>query len=99
MIGFIREKCVEANPGIVINEHAQLHRFGGTVEYFKQMREIRLADVLYLIEQIYTRHDIVTEVDYYNTFGDIIARWNLLKDNVNDQSDECIELIFNLLSK
>lgn len=45
-------------------------------------RDIRLADILYTLK-MYSRY-----VDPY---------YNLLKDNLNDQSDECVEFIYNLL--
>ena len=45
-------------------------------------RDIRLADIVYALE-MNSRY-----VELY---------YNLLKDNLNDQSDECVEFIYNLL--
>lgn len=61
-------------------------------------RDIRLADILYAINTHGISnnefwHDNTTE--FY--ISKMALKWNLLKDNLNDQSDECVEFIYNLL--
>jgi len=51
-IEYIRNKCVEANPSICVNENAQLIKFDHSVEYFKQYRPLQLSDILLAIEKI-----------------------------------------------
>lgn len=56
-------------------------------------RDIRLADVLLVADNAGKgKLDAVR-----NNILSVYDKWNLLKDNLNDQSDETIEFIYNLL--
>lgn len=67
-------------------------------------RDIRLADVLYVIKQNIhekeSRHQLakVSMSDQVNRLL-YTNRWNLLKDNLEDQSEDTISFIHNLLCK
>jgi hypothetical protein len=103
----VREACASVQPDILVNEHAQLIKFEGKVEYFKQYRPIRLADVLLAIralEKIYAtddngdflRLDIAGRVVSYPA----PANWNLRHDSLEwhrDNQPETVEWLAKLL--
>lgn len=101
----IIEKCIEANPDIVINKNAQLIKFDHTVEYFKQTRPIRLADVLMALNDKYEEVNfeeykfhspIEIWLDWSKT---LVGLWNL-KDNVLEkQLQSTQDFIYEALSK
>src|SRR2546426_810952 len=88
-IAAIRQKCIEANPDR---------------EWVVQT--IRLADVLLAIEK--SDNDQVTFVDAAGFFyadylqGNGIEPqdvcWNLPKDDLNEQSEECLDFLAELLA-
>ncbi len=69
-------------------------------------RDIRLADVLHCLR---ARYDSITDElgfllddekeEWRESIIEISLRWNLLKDNLEDQSDDTVLFIFNLLSQ
>lgn len=109
-IEVIRKACVAANPYIQSTAHEstgnnlRCKNCGEPDNYNNRntcksgdTRPIRLADVLLVIEGRFSDAEIITKDPYYETFGDIIAHWNLCKDTLTDQSDECLTFLANLL--
>jgi hypothetical protein len=83
-LALIRQKCVEANPEIdelkvfVCNNCAD----DGDVHY----RPIRLADVLWLLEE----KKVAKQIGF-DKIGDFaLHMWNLRKDSLEEQSDETL---------
>lgn len=93
-IEVIRKACIAANPEIMELKFGEFVTSLGSGE---DTRPIRLADVLLVIEGRFSEAEIITKDPYYETFGDIISRWNLRKDSLTDQSDECLAFLANLL--
>lgn len=67
-------------------------------------RDIRLADVLYVMNKCkksYEIHWLVDELGMFQRYARNATmktyQWNLLKDNLEDQSDEMLAFINNLL--
>lgn len=106
---FIREKCIEANPSIKDSYTVtEIYGASGTNAIgeklyrakIKNGREIRLADVLWTIKSKDVKLDMDSRVESYlfitNKEG-YTRIWNLKQDNLELQSEECIEFIYNLL--
>lgn len=81
----IRQKCVEANPEIKNRVHSA---FGAI---------IRLADVLLAIEQTEHWRKGTFLRERKTTIHDVYERWNLRKDDLTQQSDECLQFLADLL--
>lgn len=102
----IKQKCIEANPEIVINENAQLIKFDHSVEYFVQTRPITLADVLMAIDKKIINERGVRHTQYmintqgqlaeYGILGKILMSWNL-KEPLENQSEDTINFLYELL--
>lgn len=61
-------------------------------------RDIRLADVFNALgNKVYNILDDEPQNYPMTNLDAIVSGYNLLKDNLNDQSDECVEFIYNLL--
>ncbi len=66
-------------------------------------RPIRLADVLLAIEKKYKDKYRVTSQGVFENYNPLLQRhvvnetWNLLKDDLTQQSDETIDFLFELL--
>lgn len=67
-------------------------------------RDIRLADVLYMLSTLHSHMDVVvgTSGRFYYDEGVLGLNirdcgWNLLDDNLEHQSPECIDFIYNLI--
>jgi len=56
-------------------------------------RTICLADIVYTLDFIYK--GIVPEI---STIWELTCKWNCLKDNLSDQSEETLKFISNLLN-
>lgn len=101
-IDFIRQKCIEANPEINSGQFLQEWSIEeiNTNPRVAVVRPIRLADVLLAIGKK-TTHDF----GYYCCDNGVIAQtgsgakanWNLRKDDLTEQSDECIIFLADLL--
>lgn len=107
-IALIRQECIEANPEIVSDKKQIDIRNGHGewlgVEETGVMRPIRLADVLLAIPLTegttwrVTQNGIFVSVEDEwgkETFTD--AQWNFLKDDLTEQSEECITFLAGLL--
>ena len=69
------------------NDFAKLHKYRLTPSKYAIIgRDIRLADVLY----------IVNTIDYLQK-DNVVCMWNLLKDSLDEQSPDTIDFIYNLL--
>lgn len=94
----IRAACIRANPEIVVNKHAQLIKQDHSVEYFEQCRSIRLADVLLAIGSGVRLEEQTSSGELaIGIAGRGWTRWNLRKDDLAEQSDECIAFLADLL--
>lgn len=63
-------------------------------------RDIRLADVLYMISEKYKFQSKPQCIAFNGSFYDngiLLATYNLLDDNLEHQSEECIDFIYNLI--
>lgn len=61
-------------------------------------RDVKLSDLLYTIKSICLSVDGRDEyAEAYNSKNELVRFWNLLKDSLNDQSDECVDFIYSLL--
>lgn len=83
----ITDACIAANREIVWDNG-----------YGLICREIRLADVLYALEQVFTHTGVTTKESYSTTFGDVISRYSLDKDSLDGQSDGTLEFLAGTLS-
>lgn len=88
----VREACVKANPNILIRDED---------DGFKTEDKVRLADVLLTIGKV----DVVVAVDVTGSFWRIGEQkllksyaWNLRQDNLEEQSEECLQFLGTLLS-
>ena len=82
----IQQKCVEANPEI------ENKRWGTE-------RPIRLADVLLAVQkQEYGGSPEFRYTCEKLTSGAWHVHWNLRKDDLTEQSEECISFLYDLLT-
>lgn len=101
MIGKIRAKCVEANPEILERSFsAQAIESGYIVSV--EDDTIRLADVLLaLIAAVDAKHHPhdpeKRDAEYAQGTLRICGKWNLRRDSLDDQTDECITFLHSLL--
>ena len=98
-INKIRKACIKANPegfGIIDEQKS-----------YPYMRDVRLADVLLVISNsvhnVYIDADGVF-IDYDSVWesGEVKVHdfnWNLKDNNLENQSEETLEFIFNLLKE
>jgi hypothetical protein len=98
---FIREKCIAANPEIVL----RLGEANG-ISLVKHP-PIRLADVLLAIEEHFATdssmkiNDIQSEIVSHTYLNGKYIRppyWNLRADDLEKQSRECLAFLYNLLT-
>lgn len=94
----IREACIKANP-----EVAELKAFecpDGEHEDTYLYRPIRLADVLEAARVarggMWARYNGVMTLDQW--VADLLPMWDLQKDDLTEQSDECLSFLADLLS-
>jgi hypothetical protein len=97
----ITEACVKANNGIIMVECLGCKYRGKKHLIQSDPRPIRLADVLlaFLTDDALDKY---TEMEGLTMFFDdlkcaIVTIWNLRKDSLSDQSDDCISFLFSLL--
>lgn len=82
-LDLIRAACIEANVKILTRAN-KWHGIGGE-------DDIRLADVLLAINESKKR-------PYgYDVLMEIVAYWNLRKDDLSEQSVECVAFLAGLL--
>lgn len=101
----IRRACIAVNPSIR-EEYGRCMSCGYGIEFCKHLkncpltysdREIRLSDVLLAIKGVYyvnTDGYFFKEIDHFP-----LGNWNLLKDSLESQSEECISFIHELIQK
>lgn len=92
-LAFIRGKCVEVNPGVV-NGSIGVCLNGTYVEKRKTTRTIRLADIILLLCNG-KQEEIEFIEDYHLT--ELLQRWNLRKDDLNEQDEATISFIYDVL--
>lgn len=95
----LREEIILAVPEIVINENAQLIKFNGKVKYFRQYRPISLEDCLIDIEK---KHNTYPHIGIGSGHSEAMLRLlSVWQPNIplQDQSDECKELLWDLICK
>lgn len=87
-IEIIRKACAAANPQVEILMGQEM-----SVYY---IRPIRLADVLSAIGNVDAR--VKVDGDKLKVFADeTMLTWNLRKDDLTEQSDECVEFLAEIL--
>lgn len=106
----VRAACVKANPDIVVDEIG--HENGEQAPEIERVyREVRLADVLLAIQEESGAHALPSEEDggstesmKYNAqvwrdrrWSETLYGWNLRRDDLTEQSDECIDFLYQLL--
>lgn len=80
----IRQKCIEANP---------------ERDWFTPIPQpIRLADVLLAIPKYLAIGNTGQFMDASDVLPDEPIYWNLRKDNLTEQGDECITFLAELLA-
>jgi hypothetical protein len=94
---YIKDKCVEANPNLSI-KHGKMFRDG---KMWSSETPIRLADVLVAIHKQARDYykNIPAEAQYYYEMKGrrLLFDWDTLDNNLENQSEECIDFIANVL--
>jgi hypothetical protein len=86
-LGYIRQKCIEANPEIIKRQY--VHDYGN-------VPPVRLADVLLAIKHLYSRKDHFSTSGHVNQ---VVWRWEWWKDDLTEQSEETTDFIYDLLQQ
>ena len=97
-IDLIRPACLEANP----TDSTQLdqHSWQGLQTKRKTGRPIRLADVLLAIPTLWVqpKTDVGNGTRFIHSgMANSGISWNLRRDDLAEQSDECVAFLANLL--
>ena len=101
-IAAIRAACIKANPEIETRFSGKRGVLNSTIS-----APVRLADVLFSLPG-YSPGNRIIGVDHEGTFVEWgnksafeyvknIPQWNLLKDDLQEQSDECVDFLYELL--
>lgn len=91
-LDLIRAACIEANPGDTTLrdqnswQGLQIKRTHG--------RPIRLADVLEAARKV----GYVSTEDWLGVITGVVTRYDLRKDDITEQSDECVAYVCGLLA-
>lgn len=107
----IRQKCIEANPEITTEEvlictrdwSAWTYKTMTEDDFVMEPRPIRLADVLLTIRNVKPQTNpekiclIVPVPPYHLMETECLNKWNLRKDDLNEQSEEVINFLGELL--
>lgn len=100
-LGFWKVWCERGGESVFITVTNEQLKFSEVIQILG--RPIRLADVLVAIAYKDKRRfacDELGNILEYNSKGEIIeglVAWNLLDDNLDHQSDECLTFLINLL--
>ncbi|MCB1392884.1 hypothetical protein [Nitrobacter sp.] len=98
-LDLIRAACIEANPSdTTLRDKNSWQGLQIKREYG---RPVRLADVLLALEQSGDPQYAVNTTGEFMRWGDTPTgiRWNLRKDDLAEQSDECVAFLAELLAK
>lgn len=102
-IAFIRQKCIAANPNLAEGDTITLH-LDGTILQATVTHGIRLADVLLVIDHNEDNPPTLTAEGQFCQYDPKTGvmhlsgkYWDLRKDDLTQQSPECIAFIYNLL--
>ena len=109
-ITLIREKCIARNPPITLDialgKFQESRRFNAGEVAIHYGRPIRLADVLLTFSKATfpkAENIVMKEVgdirltEYWEGLKDIVRRWDLLADDLEKQSEETINFLYELL--
>lgn len=80
----IKDACIKANPGrgLILSHNDDYYR---------------LADVLLAVEEKYINNRSLHERFFRMILISPLDKWNLKDDNLEHQSEECVQFISNLL--
>jgi hypothetical protein len=90
----IRAACIRANPHISERSIGAVDEDTGTDMWVRD-DTIRLADVLMLPDTSEMLN--ATDEENATVCFRFIRMWNLRKDDLTEQSDECVAFLYNLL--
>lgn len=96
-IAVIRQKCLEANPGIMIRRPQQLLVDCGGSTRSNKVRPVRLADVLKLF--CLGKFDAPGLETVRHAYHQICILWTLESDLLAHQSEECVDFIYWQLAR
>lgn len=88
-LDFIRSRCIAANPEI--EERSRFNRL-----HEVRVLPIRLADLLLAIDGL-TAGKVPGNDFAYIRKGNVRSKWLLTKDDLTEQSNECVSFLYDLL--
>lgn len=96
----LKQKIQEANPKFF--ERLVQVNMGAGREITVRDENVRLADVLLVMKEKYSVGRVGKKAYFSSTMEDISQGaywkgWNLLKDDLSEQTDECKQFLFELL--
>ena len=97
----IREACIKANPPTHKVSDGTKYTVGKSIVDYDKI-PIRLADVLVALDQKYPgQFAVVTETEkgmvVKKEFMEILRFWEWKDNNLENQSEECINFLYELL--